>query len=90
MGVAGLLVSTLPTWSFKNYKVPRQAVLPLLLGAAGYVALLVAEPWAALAAAGLLYAGMIPFSLRSYHHLRAQLARAAAPEGEAAESPAIP
>ena len=88
VGVAGLLVSTLPTWSFKNYKVPRQAVLPLLLGAAGYVALLVAEPWAALAAAGLLYAGMIPFSLRSYHFLRAQLARTAAPPEEA-ESPAI-
>jgi len=73
VGVAGLLVSTLPTWSFKNYKVPRKAVLPLLLGAAGYAALLVAEPWAALAAAGLAYAAMIPLSLRSYHRLRAQL-----------------
>jgi phosphatidylserine synthase len=28
--VGGLMVSTLPTWSFKNFKVPRAAVLPLL------------------------------------------------------------
>jgi CDP-diacylglycerol--serine O-phosphatidyltransferase len=66
VGIAALLVSTLPTWSFKKVKIPRQAVLPLMLGAAAYAALLVAEPWAALAAAGFLYMGMIPFSLRSY------------------------
>ncbi|HEY8611991.1 MAG TPA: phosphatidylcholine/phosphatidylserine synthase, partial [Roseomonas sp.] len=66
VAIAGLLVSTLPTWSFKKVKIPRQAVLLLMLGAAAYAALLVAEPWAALAAAGILYAGMIPFSLRSY------------------------
>jgi CDP-diacylglycerol--serine O-phosphatidyltransferase len=67
--VAALFVSTLPTWSFKNFKVPRPLVLPLLLGAAGFVALLVAEPWAALAAGGILYASMLPASLRSYQRL---------------------
>ena len=66
VGIAALLVSTLPTWSFKKVKIPREAVLPLMLGAAAYAALLVAEPWAALAAAGFAYMGMIPFSLRSY------------------------
>jgi CDP-diacylglycerol--serine O-phosphatidyltransferase len=85
VGVAGLLVSTLPTWSFKNVKVPRQAVLPLLLGAAAYAALLVAEPWAALAAAGIVYVGMIPFSLRSHRRLTAEAAR---PPVAEAESPA--
>jgi len=30
----------------------------------------VADPWAAFAAAGLLYAGLLPFSVRSYHRLR--------------------
>jgi CDP-diacylglycerol--serine O-phosphatidyltransferase len=68
--VAGLMVSTLPTWSFKNFKVPREAVLPLLIGAALYLALLVTEPWAALAAAGILYLGMLPFSVRSYLRLK--------------------
>ena len=70
--VGGLMVSTLPTWSFKNFKVPRAAVLPLLLGVGLYVALLVAEPWAALAAAGIIYLGMLPFSVRSYLALKAE------------------
>lgn len=68
--LAGLLISTLPTWSFKNFKVPRAFVLPLLLGAGLFVALLLSEPWAALAAAGIIYLGMLPFSLRSYLRLK--------------------
>jgi CDP-diacylglycerol--serine O-phosphatidyltransferase len=84
--IAGLLVSTLPTWSFKKVKIPREAVLPLMLGAAAYAALLVAEPWAALAAAGFLYAGMIPFSLRSYRQkvAAARLSMPAETEGSIA------
>ena len=35
--VGGLMVSTLPTWSFKNFKVPAEYVLPLLLGIGAYV-----------------------------------------------------
>jgi CDP-diacylglycerol--serine O-phosphatidyltransferase len=68
---AGLLcISTLPIWSFKNFKVPAEYVLPLLLGIVVFAAVLVAEPWAALAAVGILYLGMLPFSVRSFHHLR--------------------
>jgi CDP-diacylglycerol--serine O-phosphatidyltransferase len=69
-GTALLLVSTLPVWSFKNFKVPAEYVLPLLLGAVTYAALLVADPWGALAAAGLIYLGMLPFSVRSFRRLR--------------------
>lgn len=68
--VAGLLVSTLPTWSFKNFKVPRALVLPLLLGTGLFVALLLGEPWLALAMAGIIYLGMLPFSVRSYLRLK--------------------
>ena len=32
LAVGALMVSTLPTWSFKNFKVPSAAVLPLLPG----------------------------------------------------------
>ncbi len=89
--VGGLMVSTLPTWSFKNFKVPRQAVLPLLLGVGAYVALLVAEPWAALAAAGIIYLGMLPFSVRSYLALKAEaealIEQVADPAGKAANLP---
>jgi CDP-diacylglycerol---serine O-phosphatidyltransferase len=69
-GTALLLVSTLPIWSFKNFKVPAEYVLPLLLGTGLYAALLLADPWAALAAAGVIYLGMLPFSVRSFRRLR--------------------
>ena len=83
VGTATLLVSTLPVWSFKNFKVPAPLVLPLLLGTGTFAAVLVADPWAALAAAGLLYMAMLPLSRRSYHRLRA----AAAQEDPADASP---
>lgn len=71
IGAATLLVSTLPVWSFKNFKVPSALVLPLLLGTGAFAAVLVADPWAALAVAGLIYLGMLPLSRRSFHRLRA-------------------
>ena len=70
VGTALLLVSTLPVWSFKNFKVPQEYVLPMLLGAGTFAAVLVADPWAALAGAGLIYLGMLPFSVRSFQRLR--------------------
>jgi CDP-diacylglycerol--serine O-phosphatidyltransferase len=87
--VGGLMVSTLPTWSFKNFKVPREAILPLLLGVGAFMAFLVAEPWAALAVAGMIYLGMLPFSVKSYLRLKdeaealiEQVAEPAPPRGE--------
>ncbi len=64
------MVSTLPSWSFKNFKIPARLVLPLFLGVGAYVAFLVTDPWAALALGGLIYAGMLYFSARSYRRLR--------------------
>ncbi len=72
VGTSVLLVSTLPVWSFKNFKVPAEYVLPLLLGTGFFAALLVADPWLALAAAGLIYGLMLPFSVRSFRRLRAE------------------
>ena len=70
IGTALLLVSTLPVWSFKNFKVPTEYVLPLLLGTGLFAALLVADPWAALAAGSLIYLVMLPFSVRSFRRLK--------------------
>ena len=70
IGTSLLLVSTLPIWSFKNFKVPSEYVLPMLLGTGAYAAVVVADPWGALAAAGLIYVGMLPFSVRSFRRLR--------------------
>ena len=80
-----LLVSTLPVWSFKNFKVPARYVLPLMLGTGLYAAVLVADPWGALAAAGLFYVAILPFSRRSYHRLK----RAAEDMSETVEEEAI-
>lgn len=79
IGTALLLVSTLRVWNFKNFKVPAQYALPLLLGTGLVAALLVADPWGGFAAIGIAYIVMLPFSRRSYRRLR----RAA--EGEPAE-----
>jgi CDP-diacylglycerol--serine O-phosphatidyltransferase len=70
IGTALLLVSTLPVWSFKNFKVPSEYVLPLLLGTCAYAAVLIADPWGALAALSVIYLGMLPFSVRSFRRLR--------------------
>jgi CDP-diacylglycerol--serine O-phosphatidyltransferase len=75
IGTALLLVSTLPVWSFKNFKVPHEYVLPMLLGTGTFAAVLVADPWAALAAGGLIYLGMLPFSVRSYRRLQREAER---------------
>jgi CDP-diacylglycerol--serine O-phosphatidyltransferase len=70
IGTALLLVSTLPVWNFKNFKVPREYVLPTMLGTAMFAAILVADPWAALGGLGIVYVGMLPFSVRSYRRLK--------------------
>lgn len=83
-GVAVLCVSTLPVWSFKNFKVPVVMILPLLLGVVVFAALIFADPYSAGSLAGLAYIIMLPFSLRSYRRLEreAQLRRAAAQTDE--------
>ena len=70
VAVGALMVSTLPTWSFKNFKVPAEYVLPLLLGIGAYGAVLLTEPWAAMAVAGFIYAAMLFLSARSYARLK--------------------
>ncbi len=70
--VALLCVSTLPVWSFKNFKIPVQSVLPLLLGVVVFAAIIFADPFAAGALLGIAYMIMLPFSLRSYRRLAAE------------------
>jgi CDP-diacylglycerol---serine O-phosphatidyltransferase len=70
--VALLCVSTLPVWSFKNFKIPMQSILPLLLGVVVFAAIIFADPFAAGALLGIAYMIMLPFSLRSYRRLAAE------------------
>lgn len=85
IGAAALLVSTLPVWSFKNFKVPAEYVLPLMVGTAAFAALLVADAWGALAIMALVYLGMLPFSRRSFHRLRSEAEAMRAPEAPSRE-----
>ena len=85
IGTATLSISTLPVWSFKNFKIPTQYVLPLLIGAVLFLTLLLADPWLAMAAGGLIYLGMLPFSARSYMQLKKAAERTHA--GDIAEQP---
>lgn len=72
VAVALLCVSTLPVWSFKNFKIPTAGVLPLLLGVVVLAALIFADPFLAGALMGIAYIAMLPFSVRSYQKLARQ------------------
>ncbi|MGC8530988.1 MAG: CDP-alcohol phosphatidyltransferase family protein [Acidiphilium sp.] len=72
IGAAGLSVSTLPVWSFKNFKIPPDYVLFLLIGVVLLAALMMADPWAGLALVALAYLVMLPFSRRSFKRLQAE------------------
>lgn len=70
IGTAFLLVSTLPVWSFKNFKVPAKYVLPMMLGIGAYLVALVADPWGVLAGMGVVYVAILPVSRMSFQRLR--------------------
>jgi CDP-diacylglycerol--serine O-phosphatidyltransferase len=72
LGVSFLMVSKIPTFSFKKVRVPHRWVLPILLIIGLAAAFLVTEPWLTLSLLGCLYLGMIPLSLRSFRRLKAQ------------------
>jgi CDP-diacylglycerol--serine O-phosphatidyltransferase len=61
-----LLISRIPTFSGKGYKVSPQLLVPIMLVAAITIAALVTAPWWTLLTACAIYLGLIPFSLRSY------------------------
>src|SRR5713226_172062 len=68
--VAALMVSRVPTFSFKRFRVPGHWVLPMLLMVGTLAAFLTTEPWGTLLVVGALYIGSIPLSIRSYRRLR--------------------
>ncbi len=80
--VGGLMVSRIPTYSFKKGRVPRHLVLPSLLGAALVMGVLASAPWIAGSLIGLAYVSLIPFSWMAYRRQAAQDRRANAHAGE--------
>ncbi len=64
--VAGLLVSPIPTYSFKKIKVSHSLVLPTMLLVGLVIASLISAPWVTLSIVLFLYLITIPMSVRSY------------------------
>jgi CDP-diacylglycerol--serine O-phosphatidyltransferase len=63
--IAGLMVSNIPTFSSKQIRI-RGGLIPSLAVAGLMIALLVHAPWVTLTAFGVLYAALIPVSMRVY------------------------
>ena len=68
-GVAALMVSRVPTYSFKRFRVRRDWVPATLLVIGALAAFITTEPWATLSMIGLLYLGSIPASYMAYRRL---------------------
>jgi CDP-diacylglycerol--serine O-phosphatidyltransferase len=72
LAVAGLMVSRLPTYSFKRIKVPQRHVVLALLSVGALVAFLVSTPWVTLLAVGIAYIASLPHSYFAYQKLARQ------------------
>ena len=70
--VAGLMISRLPTYSFKRIKVPQRHVVLALLSVGALAAFLVSTPWVTLMAVGVAYIGSLPHSYFAYQRLSRQ------------------
>jgi CDP-diacylglycerol---serine O-phosphatidyltransferase len=68
--VAALMVSRVPTFSLKRFRVPKELVLPTLLAIGLAAAFLTTEPWATLLVVGAVYLASFPVSIWQYLRLR--------------------
>ena len=70
LGVSILMVSHVPTYSFKNFRVPHKYVLPTFLFFGLVAAFVASEYWATISALAILYLFSIPLSVRSHRVLK--------------------
>jgi CDP-diacylglycerol--serine O-phosphatidyltransferase len=73
--MASLMVSRVPTFSFKNFKVPQPYILPLFVVTGLMIAGLAGRPWLVLTLVAALYLLSFPFSIRSFRRLREEAER---------------
>lgn len=76
VAVSALLISRIPTYSLKKFKVPSRWVLPMMLGIGIYAILLINAPWMTTATTLLVYLSVMPFGVRSYRRMEARTAHA--------------
>ena len=71
IGVAALMVSRMPTFSFKKAKLSPGLILPMMLVAALLASSIVSAPWLTLSLVLLAYLISMPFSWRMEKNMRA-------------------
>jgi CDP-diacylglycerol--serine O-phosphatidyltransferase len=89
VAVASMMVSRVPTYSFKRIRVPQPYVLPLVVCVGFLLAGLAGFPWKVLTGVSILYLITMPLSVRSYARLKAEAERLHAEGGET-DSPEEP
>ena len=80
--VSCLLVSRLPTYSFKHFRVPHRFVLLTMLSVGLLAAFSVSAPWLTLTIVLCSYIVSLPFSPRSFRKLKNEAAELAPPDGD--------
>ncbi|PKU23732.1 CDP-diacylglycerol--serine O-phosphatidyltransferase [Telmatospirillum siberiense] len=85
--VSFLMVSKIPTYSGKRFRVPHEYVLPMLLLVGILAAFLVTEPWTTITLVGIFYGASIPVSARAFRKLKNQAAELRAKETTTGDAP---
>ncbi len=67
--VSVLMVSSIPTYSFKKVKLSPKLVLPLMVTVGLVIASMVSAPWVTLSGVLAAYLISIPFAIRSYRRI---------------------
>ena len=83
--VAFMMISQIPTYSFKRVRIRREMVLPLLVVVGIVAAVLATYPWFVLSVLGALYLISIPFSFRAQQRLAAASPDPAGDDADGAE-----
>lgn len=85
-----LMVSEMPTFSFKRLKVPRPFILPFLALVALAMAGMAGRPWQTLSLLVIAYTITFPFSIFNYRRLKREAERLQQQETAAEEAAAPP
>jgi CDP-diacylglycerol--serine O-phosphatidyltransferase len=80
--VAFMMISHIPTYSFKQVRVKREMVLPLLVVVGIVAAVLASYPWFVLSVLGIAYLGSLPFSYRAHRRFAANQESAVLADGD--------
>ncbi|NMM44210.1 phosphatidylcholine/phosphatidylserine synthase [Rhodospirillaceae bacterium KN72] len=75
VAIALLMVSELPTYSFKKFKLAPRWVLPFMVTVGLALAGLFSAPWETLSLVGVVYLTTLPMSVRSFSRLKAEAER---------------